>query len=311
MAVFVVPILLSGGDGAREVRADLVVHARDTLAQQVAVPLPTRFEESNQLALDVRDETAWVGGGPTGQLVRVDLATGQERVVDVGERIHAVRAGSDAVWVTTDDSLVQIDPGAVADGGLDPVVGRYLLEPGLGDVVEGEADVLWVAAERSSTVLRVDRGTGRVDAVVAVPEQPIGMVARDGDVWVLSPKSQTLSRIDPLMNVIAESIDLHAVPFGRPVVTPEAVWIYDMQGALVRVDRGTTPAVGKAVRMRLPMLGGLAAHADDVWFVDGWKQRAIEVVGGEKGRELNLRARGQEIALTSSRICTVICGGAR
>ncbi|MFE1905117.1 hypothetical protein ACFW96_15850 [Streptomyces gardneri] len=311
-AVFVVPILLSGGDGARGVQAALLVHARDTLVQQVAVPLPTRFEESNQLALDVCDETAWVGGGPTGELVRVDLATGQARVTDVGERIHAVRAGSDAVWVTTDDSLVQIDPGAVAEGSLDAVVGRYLLEPGLGDVVEGGAGVLWVAAERSSTVLRVDRGTGRVDAVVAMPEQPIGMVALDGDVWVLSPKSQTLSRIDPLMNAIAESIDLHAVPFGRPVVTPEAIWIYDMQGALVRVDRGTTPAaVGKAVRMRLPMLGGIAAHADDVWFVDGWKQRAIEVVGGEKRRELNLKARGQEIALTSSRICTVICGGAR
>ncbi|MFD4914780.1 hypothetical protein ACFWNR_16315 [Streptomyces virginiae] len=308
-AVLLLSILPSGRDAAREVAAVLVVHARDTLEpQEPAIRLPTRFEQSNQLGLDVSDETVWVGGGPTGELVRVDLATWQARVMDVGERIQAVRAGPDTVWVTTDDSLVRIDPDA--DGPPGVIVGRHLLEPGLGDVVEGEAGVVWVAAQRSSTVLRVNRGTGRVEAVVKVPEQPAGMVAFDGDVWVLSPKSQFLSRIDPLMNTIDESIDLHAVPFGRPVVTPEALWIYDIQGALVRVDRGTR-AVSRMVRRYRPMVGGLAAHADHVWFVDGWKQRAIEVIGGEKGRELNLRARGQEIALTSSRICTVLYGGAR
>ncbi|KQX11204.1 hypothetical protein ASC82_20200 [Streptomyces sp. Root431] len=306
-AVLVLSILLPGGDAAREAAAILVVHARGTLELERAFRLPPRFEQSNQLGLDVSDETVWGGGGPTGELARVDLGTWQVRMMDVGERIHAVRAGPDTVWVTTDDSLVRIDPGA--DGAPGAIVGRHLLEPGLGDVVEGEAGVLWVAAERSSTVLRVDCGTGRVEAVVSVPEQPMGMIAVDGDVWVLSPKSQTLSRIDPLMNTVAESFDLHAVPFGRPVATSEAIWIYDMQGALVRVDRGAR-VVSKVVRTRRPMLGGIAAHADDVWFVDGWKQRAIEVIGGEKGRELNLNARGQEIALTSSRICTVICGGA-
>ncbi|GEB59434.1 Vgb family protein [Streptomyces gardneri] len=309
--VCIVSFVPPEGDAAREGDAVLVVHHRDTLElREPAFRLPVRFEQSNQLGLDVSGETVWVGSGPTGELVRVDLATWQPRLLDVGERIHAVRAGPDTVWVTTDDSLVRIDPRAVADGRPGAVVGRYLLEPGLGDVVEGEAGVVWVAAERSSTVLRVNRETGRVEAVVSVPEQPIGMIALDGDVWVLSPKSQTLSRIDPLSNTVAQALDLNAVPFGRPVVTSEAIWIYDMRGALVRVDRGTR-AVTRVLRTNRPSVGGLAAHADDIWFVDGWKRRAVEVAGGERGRELDLKGRGQEIALTDSWICTVICGGAR
>jgi YVTN family beta-propeller protein len=133
----------------------------------------------------------WVLGRRSNTVTRVDVATGAQRVINVGKDPAGVAVGAGAVWVTNsgDDTVTRIDQGSL--------VTRVI---GVGDgpnrvAVGGGA--VWVANRNDSTLTRIDPETGRrVGDPIEVGANPFGLDVSGHQVWVTSPPDGTVQRID-------------------------------------------------------------------------------------------------------------------
>jgi YVTN family beta-propeller protein len=133
----------------------------------------------------------WVVGRRTNTVTRVDVRTGEKRVINVGRDPAGVAVGENAVWVTNsgDDTVTRIDAGSL--------VTRVI---GVGDgpnriAVGGGA--VWVANRNDSTLTRIDPETSRpVGDPVEVGANPFGLDVSGHQVWVTSPPDGTVQRID-------------------------------------------------------------------------------------------------------------------
>jgi peptide/nickel transport system substrate-binding protein len=133
----------------------------------------------------------WVTTPLTGELTRLDLATGRRVVVAVGPGAGAVAAGPDAAWVALHDAgtAVRIEPrtGQVVDS-VD--VGRspsaVALTPG----------AVWVANRDDGTVSRIDARRDAVTTTVAVGGGPVALAARGRTLWVALADARQVVAID-------------------------------------------------------------------------------------------------------------------
>jgi YVTN family beta-propeller protein len=133
----------------------------------------------------------WVLGRHRNAVTRVDVATGEKRLINVGQDPAGVAVGEGAVWVTNsgDDTVTRIDQGSL--------VTRVI---GVGDgpnrVATGGGAV-WVANRNDSTLTRIDPETNRpVGDPVEVGSNPFGLDVSGHQVWVTSPPDGTVQRID-------------------------------------------------------------------------------------------------------------------
>jgi YVTN family beta-propeller protein len=133
----------------------------------------------------------WVLGRRSNTVTRVDVATGQKRIINVGKDPAGVAVGAGAVWVTNsgDDTVTRIDQGSL--------VTRVI---GVGDgpnriAVGGGA--VWVANRNDSTLTRIDAETSRpVGDPIEVGANPFGLDVAGHQVWVTSPPDGTVQRVD-------------------------------------------------------------------------------------------------------------------
>ncbi len=133
----------------------------------------------------------WVLGRRSNTVTRVDVASGQKRVINVGKDPAGVAVGAGAVWVTNsgDDTVTRIDQGSL--------VTRVI---GVGDgpnriAVGGGA--VWVANRNDSTLTRIDAETSRpVGDPIEVGANPFGLDVAGHQVWVTSPPDGTVQRVD-------------------------------------------------------------------------------------------------------------------
>jgi len=141
--------------------------------------------------LAVGSGAVWVIGRHGNTVTRVDVSTGQRRVINVGRDPAGVAVGAGAVWVTNsgDDTVTRIDQGSL--------VTRVI---GVGDgpnrvAVGGGA--VWVANRNDSTLTRIDPDTNRrVGDPVEVHSNPFGLDVSGHQVWVTSPPDGTVQRVD-------------------------------------------------------------------------------------------------------------------
>jgi YVTN family beta-propeller protein len=133
----------------------------------------------------------WVLGRRSNTVTRVDVRTGEKRVINVGKQPAGVAVGPNAVWVTNsgDDTVTRIDAGSLVTRNI-----------GVGDgpnriAVGGSA--VWVANRNDSTLTRIDPETNRkVGDPVEVGANPFGLDVSGHQVWVTSPPDGTVQRID-------------------------------------------------------------------------------------------------------------------
>jgi YVTN family beta-propeller protein len=133
----------------------------------------------------------WVLSRRSNTVTRVDVSTGEKRVINVGKDPAGVAVGENAVWVTNsgDDTVTRIDAGSL--------VTRVI---GVGDGPDRVAvggGAVWVANRNDSTLTRIDPDTGRrVGDPVEVGANPFGLDVAGHQVWVTSPPDGTVQRID-------------------------------------------------------------------------------------------------------------------
>jgi DNA-binding beta-propeller fold protein YncE len=140
--------------------------------------------------LTVGGGAVWVIARRRNTVTRLDIASGTQRPIFVGEKPFGIAYGRGAVWVTNngDDTVTRIDSGSLNTRILP--VGR-----GPKGIAVG-AGAVWVADSIASTVTRIDPDTNQPDAQpIRVATNPYGVDTNGSDVWITSPGDGKVQRL--------------------------------------------------------------------------------------------------------------------
>jgi len=145
-------------------------------------------------------------------LVGIDPESGKPRC-DVKTGIgYNVAAGEDAVWVSGAGLTVAwVDPRNCSSKTVDlPGIGGSPSGIGLG------FGYIWIADSQSGVVYKIDQATHTVVDRIRVSElgssYQSDIVALDGSMWVASPVTDTIERIDPISDGLQATIHLPYAP---------------------------------------------------------------------------------------------------
>ena len=106
--------------------------------------------------------------------------------VSVGTTAGLIQATADAVWVVTDEGVARIDPST------NEVV--TIVEMEQPEYVYSDGSSLWASLFETNQVVRIDPASSAIADVLAVPDNPSGIVVLDGDVWVTSHRGAAVLR---------------------------------------------------------------------------------------------------------------------
>jgi Protein kinase domain len=134
----------------------------------------------------------WIIARRANTVTRLDISSGAQRSIFVGEQPFGIAYGRGAVWVTNngEDTVTRIDSGSL-NTRIIPV-GR-----GPKGIVVG-AGAVWVANSIASTITRIDPETNQpAGRPIKVATNPYGVDTLDKDVWVTSPGDGKVQRLSP------------------------------------------------------------------------------------------------------------------
>jgi YVTN family beta-propeller protein len=205
----------------------------------------------------------------SGNVTRYEASTGVRE--DAIERLAcAVASGEGVVWVAGCPSVQRLS----TDGGplrelretFIPYAERMTAENHriqIREMAVGHGS-LWVLGDPIDRRLwRLDRRTGRMQAVIPLGFMPRTVAAGAGGVWITDPLRDRVVRVDPVTNRIGRAI---TVPSGAAgvAVGADSVWVASsLDGSVTRID----PATGR-VTATIAVDGRpreVAVSGDDVW----------------------------------------------
>jgi YVTN family beta-propeller protein len=178
---------------------------------------------------DVRPPVA--PGGIRPPAILVDPSA---RVV-LAARPVTVVAADGHIWVANGDHVDRIDPSTGT------VVATIRAGGGRSGVAAGEAGI-WFSDMSTGIVAQIDPLTNRLGASVDVPN-PEFLAVGVNDVWVASPTSGEVTRIDARSGSVVATIEVGAGP-SRLAVTTDAIWVPHDHGVL-QSPAGTSGMVSR------------------------------------------------------------------
>jgi DNA-binding beta-propeller fold protein YncE/predicted Ser/Thr protein kinase len=134
----------------------------------------------------------WIIARRGNTVTRLDISSGAQRPIFVGEKPFGIAYGRGAVWVTNngDDTVTRIDSGSLNTGTIATGRGPKGIAVGAG--------AIWVANSIASTVTRIDPETNRPSGEpISVALNPYGVDTNGDDVWVTSPSDHKVQRLTP------------------------------------------------------------------------------------------------------------------
>jgi glutamine cyclotransferase len=146
--------------------------------------------------------SVWVGSLGSGDVVRLDPATGKVLArVTVGARVFNLAAAPGAVWAVDSglETAVRIDAETAK------VTRTVHVGAGPYDVAWGFGSV-WVSNSGDGSVSRITRG--RVVARIEVGAEPNGLTAYRGVLWVSDHTLGKVVRVDPRTNRVTGSVSV-------------------------------------------------------------------------------------------------------
>jgi virginiamycin B lyase len=199
--------------------------------------------------------SVWVGGLGSGDVIRVDPASGKILTrLTVGARVFNLAAAPGAVWAIDNalSTAVRIDTNTAKVTTRVPVGFQpYDIEWGFGSA--------WVANAGDGTVWRITNG--KVVKKIKVGTEPNGLTAYRGALWVSDHTLGKVVRIDPATNTISGTVKL-----------PGADWVTGLGGSIYvsqetnvvsRVSVKTLKVTGVAKVARNPL--GSAIVGKQLW----------------------------------------------
>ncbi len=174
-------------------------------------------------------------------------------------------AMADSILIPSKDGLSRVDPKAKESKFGEPIGG--LKEP-CGGLVNAFSN-LWVPNCGEGTLVRLDAKTGKVIAKIATGagNARIGIAATADSVWMLTDARGTLSRIDPVQNVVVAELrvyaDCNSLMFGET-----ALWLTcPAENMVLRVDPQTN-LVDKSIEVAAAPTA-LVAGESSIWVLGG------------------------------------------
>jgi YVTN family beta-propeller protein len=217
----------------------------------------------------------WVANSADASVSRIDGRTHQvTATIAPGGAVDGMAAGEGAVW-TSDvqrGTLSRIDP-AVRRVDRRLKVGRGQIPAAAGPVAIGAGSV-WVGNGRGA-VSRISARTGRIEASIAVGNDPSAIAVGAGGVWVADDHDNTVTRIDPATNAVVATIPVGPGPRGI-AAGAGGVWVAEPYGdAVARIDPKTN-SVTDTIQVGIAPTG-VAAGADSVWVANSGSGSVIRV----------------------------------
>ena len=216
------------------------------------------------------DGSIWVANVADGTVMQIDMdkrrvvATIAPDEVDV----NALAVGDGSAWIADArrGAAVRVDAdlGSVADSVPLPTPDGTGIAFGTRRAAIVSDGSLWVTSSPLAEVLRVDTATKRVTGRIDVGNEPSGLAAADGAIWVADSMDNNVHRIVPTAaGAVTDTIPLGNGP--GPIAAGEgAIWVANMRdGTVSRIDPTTRSAEAEIEVGRQPT--GIAVGADAVW----------------------------------------------
>jgi glutamine cyclotransferase len=189
--------------------------------------------------------SVWVGGLGSGDVIRIDPATGKVlKRVTVGARVFNLAAAPGVVWAVDNalSTAVRVDTRTAKVTARVPVGFQpYDIEWGFGSA--------WVANAGDGTVWRITNG--KVVKKLKVGAEPNGLTAYRGAVWVSDHTLGKVVRIDPRTNRITGTVRLP----GADWITGlgDSIYVSQETNQVSRVSVRTLKVTGVAKVARNPL----------------------------------------------------------
>jgi predicted Ser/Thr protein kinase len=134
----------------------------------------------------------WIIARRANTVTRLDISSGEQRPIFVGETPFGIAYGRGAVWVTNngDDTVTRIDSGSLNTSTIETGRGPKGIAVG--------ARAVWVANSIASSVTRIDPEINRPSGqAIGVATNPYGVDTNGDDIWVTSPSTGKVQRLTP------------------------------------------------------------------------------------------------------------------
>jgi DNA-binding beta-propeller fold protein YncE len=212
-----------------------------------------------------REHSRLLAGGAIVALVAVvaylllrDDGPGTETLA-LGGGTDGVTVGEGSVWVADrgDSFITRVDPQSMEETGsvdVQPIPDSLAVHHNRGE--------LWVTIMRENRVDRIDPTTEEVVERIPVGEDPEGVVAGFGAVWVANKGSGTVTRIGDDGERVSRPVGPEPIHLA---VAEDKIWVtVSGQGRLVELDAETADRTGRSI----PVEGaprGVAFHEGLLW----------------------------------------------
>jgi peptide/nickel transport system substrate-binding protein len=199
-------------------------------------------------------------------------------------RILVAAAVAIALMVTAVAVFTRDEPTNIGAGAVGLLSGSGKLEGSIevGELPRGVAQgsgALWVTDQESSTLVRVDPETFRVDERIPVGAGPTGVTTAEGFIWVANSDDRTISVVDPEAHRVVQTIVVGNGPVGI-VADADRVWVANSVDATVsEID-----AIDGRVLATYPVGErpvGLAAIDGAIWVANEQSGTISRVVSGD------------------------------
>jgi YVTN family beta-propeller protein len=223
------------------------------------------------------------GGGAAGTkagpntVVRIDPSNGKVLgAAEAGSRPTGITSGAGSLWVVNDAdrTLNRIDPAS----------GKVVQTRSVGGTPTGVAfgdGSVWVAIfgetlGGEAAVLRFNPGsTSDAPKVIRVPNGIRSIAFGAGSVWVTNKNQNSVIRIDPSTDSVAQTFSVGKAPEGI-AVTDDAVWVANgIDETVWRLDPRTGNVVARIQVLTEPTT--VAAGAGSVWVVSAIGNTVVRI----------------------------------
>jgi streptogramin lyase len=202
-------------------RARRLVRLDPTRGRRLAAPVKLHARPT---AIAAHGRDVWIGlqrANGTGEVARLDAATGEiEAAVRGVGGIVGIELAHGSLW-----TLHRAAPRLVRRNPRTVVPRARIRMPGtsVADLARGSG-ALWATVPGDDLLVRFEPRTGNL-ATVAVGERPAGVAVHDGSVWVAANGSSTLVRVDAASaRVVGRPLRVPLNPYAV-AAGPDGVWV--------------------------------------------------------------------------------------
>jgi streptogramin lyase len=173
--------------------------------EAVGSPIVLDFEPRE---ITYGEGAVWVCSADHTRLARIDPQTSEVMEIDLSSLaipdhvLLMIIAGEDAVWITDQTHVIQIDPRTNQIIGEPLPAGEEIIAVALGH------GTLWTGSHDDGIISRVDAKTHKVVATIDMGFSVHGLAVSDESAWVLDEHGFAIVRVDPQTNQLQERIPI-------------------------------------------------------------------------------------------------------